>query len=194
MATGITWGAGTLILLFYNGVILGAVAADYIAGGQGVFLAGWLLPHGSIEIPAILLGGQAGFILAGALIGWGENSTACAEVSGCAGSFRDRGRRGRNARLGRTHGSLHLAIPPTGASIRVEDLHGNSVSCCCCWRRSSDGRAGNEQTPDPRRSRLKRLRGVTFSFELATPVTRSLAWAVDTAASLALAYGAARRL
>lgn len=34
--------------------------------------------------------------------------------------------------------------------------------------------------------------GVTFSFELATPVTRSLAWAVDTAASLALAYGALR--
>jgi uncharacterized membrane protein SpoIIM required for sporulation len=74
MATGITYGAGTLILLFYNGVILGLVAADYIAGGQGVFLAGWLLPHGSIEIPAILLGGQAGFILAGALIGWGDNT------------------------------------------------------------------------------------------------------------------------
>lgn len=72
LAAGITWGAGTVILLFYNGVILGAVAADYIAGGQGAFLAGWLLPHGSIEIPAILLGGQAGLILAGALIGWGE--------------------------------------------------------------------------------------------------------------------------
>ena len=61
MALGMTWGAGTVILLFYNGVILGAVAADYIAGGQATFLAGWLLPHGSIEIPAILLGGQAGF-------------------------------------------------------------------------------------------------------------------------------------
>jgi uncharacterized membrane protein SpoIIM required for sporulation len=75
MASGITWGVGTLILLFYNGVILGAVAADYIAGGQGVFLAGWLLPHGSIEIPAILIGGQAGFLIAGALIGWGSGET-----------------------------------------------------------------------------------------------------------------------
>ena len=65
MALGMTWGVGTLIMLFYNGVILGAVSADYILGGQGVFLAGWLLPHGSIEIPSILLGGQAGFILAG---------------------------------------------------------------------------------------------------------------------------------
>ena len=74
MAMGVTFGVGTLILLFYNGVILGAVATDYIVGGQGVFLAGWLLPHGSIEIPSILLGGQAGFILAGALIGWGDRT------------------------------------------------------------------------------------------------------------------------
>jgi uncharacterized membrane protein SpoIIM required for sporulation len=71
-AMGMTWGIGTIILLFYNGVILGAVAIDYILAGESVFLAGWLLPHGSIEIPAILLAGQAGFVLASALIGWGE--------------------------------------------------------------------------------------------------------------------------
>ena len=75
LALGMTWGVGTLILLFYNGVILGAVAADYIAAGFGTFLTGWLLPHGSIEIPAILLGGQGGFILAGALIGWGGRTS-----------------------------------------------------------------------------------------------------------------------
>ena len=75
LASGITFGVGTLILLFYNGVILGAVATDYIVAGQGVFLAGWLLPHGSIEIPAILLGGQAGLVLAGALIGWGDHNS-----------------------------------------------------------------------------------------------------------------------
>ena len=75
LAMGMTFGAGTLILLFYNGVILGAVAADYIAAGFGTFLTGWLLPHGSVEIPAILLGGQGGFMLAGALIGWGGRTT-----------------------------------------------------------------------------------------------------------------------
>lgn len=68
MASGITWGLGTLLLLFYNGVILGAVCLDYLNASQGLFLAGWLLPHGVIEIPAILIGGQAGFVLAGALI------------------------------------------------------------------------------------------------------------------------------
>ena len=71
-AMGFTWGIGTVILLFYNGIILGGVALDYIQAGQSTFLLGWLLPHGAIEIPAIVLAGQAGFILAGALIGWGR--------------------------------------------------------------------------------------------------------------------------
>lgn len=75
MALGITWGAGTTVSLFYNGVILGAVAVDYVYAGQSQFLMGWLLPHGAIEIPAILLGGQAGFLLASALIGWGSRKS-----------------------------------------------------------------------------------------------------------------------
>jgi uncharacterized membrane protein SpoIIM required for sporulation len=71
MALGMTWGVGTIIMLFYNGVVLGAISVDYIADGQGKFLAGWLLPHGSFEIPAILIAGQAGLILGRALIGRG---------------------------------------------------------------------------------------------------------------------------
>ena len=73
LALGITFGIGTAIMLFYNGVILGAVAVDYILAGEAKFLLGWLLPHGTIEIPAILLAGQAGLILAGALIGWQQS-------------------------------------------------------------------------------------------------------------------------
>lgn len=69
MGLGVSYGIGTLIMLFYNGVILGAVCFDYIAAGHAVFLTGWLLPHGSVEIPAILLAGQAGLILAHTLIG-----------------------------------------------------------------------------------------------------------------------------
>ena len=72
MALGMTWGIGTIIIMFYNGVILGAIALDYILAGQTSFLLGWLLPHGAIEIPAMLVGGQAGFVLAGALLGRGE--------------------------------------------------------------------------------------------------------------------------
>jgi uncharacterized membrane protein SpoIIM required for sporulation len=73
LAMGMTFGFGTLVLLFYNGVILGAVSADYILDGQGKFLCGWLLPHGVIEIPAILVAGQAAFVLAQALIGHGAS-------------------------------------------------------------------------------------------------------------------------
>jgi len=75
MAFGMTYGIGTLITLFYNGIILGLVAVDYVMAGQTVFLLGWLLPHGVIEIPAILMGGQAGLMIAGALIGWGKRTT-----------------------------------------------------------------------------------------------------------------------
>jgi uncharacterized membrane protein SpoIIM required for sporulation len=72
LAFGLFWGAGTLSILFYNGVILGAVFFDYIRAGQSAFLLGWLLPHGSVEIPAILIAGQAGLVLGHALLGWGD--------------------------------------------------------------------------------------------------------------------------
>ncbi|HEU0120207.1 MAG TPA: stage II sporulation protein M [Bryobacteraceae bacterium] len=74
LGLGMTFGLGTVVMLFYNGVILGAVAFDYIADGQGLFLVGWILPHGSVEIPAILLAGQAGLVLGHALIGWGTRT------------------------------------------------------------------------------------------------------------------------
>ncbi len=72
LALGMTWGVGTIITLFYNGVILGAVALDYVRADQTRFLLGWLMPHGVIEIPAIVIAGQAGLMLANALIGWGK--------------------------------------------------------------------------------------------------------------------------
>lgn len=85
LALGMTWGVGTIIMLFYNGVILGAVAVDYIRAGETPFLLGWLMPHGVVEIPAILIAGQAGLILAFALIGRGRRTplrTRLREISG----------------------------------------------------------------------------------------------------------------
>ncbi len=69
LALGVTCGVGTGIVLFYNGVILGAVCADYVAAGQSRFLVAWLLPHGAIEIPCILIAGQSGLLLGLALLG-----------------------------------------------------------------------------------------------------------------------------
>lgn len=72
LALGITYGIGTVVVVFYNSVILGGVGLDYITDGQGVFLFAWLLPHGSVELPAIFIGGQGGLVLARALIGGGR--------------------------------------------------------------------------------------------------------------------------
>jgi uncharacterized membrane protein SpoIIM required for sporulation len=71
LALGLTFGIGSVLILFYNGVVLGAVCADYIYDGQAEFLCAWLLPHGSFELTAIFIAGQASMVLARAMIGWG---------------------------------------------------------------------------------------------------------------------------
>ena len=81
-ALGMTWGVGTLVIIFYNGVALGAVVIDYMRAGETTFMLGWLLPHGAVEIPAILVGGQAGFVLAGALLGRGRRERLAARLRG----------------------------------------------------------------------------------------------------------------
>jgi uncharacterized membrane protein SpoIIM required for sporulation len=80
LALGMTWGIGTILMLFYNGVALGAISTDYITDGQAKFLMGWLMPHGVIEIPAVLLAGQAGLLLALGLIGWGTRVPLAARL------------------------------------------------------------------------------------------------------------------
>lgn len=82
VALGMTWGLGTIVLLFFNGTMIGAVAMDYVLAGETPFLLGWLLPHGAIEIPAILVGGQAGFVLAGAILGRGQRERLAARLRG----------------------------------------------------------------------------------------------------------------
>jgi uncharacterized membrane protein SpoIIM required for sporulation len=73
-ASGILWGLGTLYALVVNGFLFGAVVADYVVGGQMMFLLGWLLPHGSVEIPALLVCGQAGLLLGHAALGWSDST------------------------------------------------------------------------------------------------------------------------
>ncbi len=84
LALGMTWGFGTILMLFYNGVILGAVAVDYMRAGETKFLLGWLMPHGVIEIPSILIAGQAGLILAMAIIGYGSRHSLRARLRAVA--------------------------------------------------------------------------------------------------------------
>ena len=75
IALGITGGIGTIIMVFSNGVMLGAIVVDYVSAGQTPFLIGWLLPHGSVEIPSLLIAGQAGLLLGRALLGYGNRES-----------------------------------------------------------------------------------------------------------------------
>ena len=70
LALGFTFGVGTVVLLFYNGVIMSVIAYDYVLAGQTRFLLAWLLPHGVVELPAIFIAGQAGLLIASASLGW----------------------------------------------------------------------------------------------------------------------------
>jgi uncharacterized membrane protein SpoIIM required for sporulation len=59
---------GGIWLLFYNGVILGAVATMYVLDDVPLFFFAWVGPHGALELPAIIFGGAAGLIAGRALL------------------------------------------------------------------------------------------------------------------------------
>lgn len=63
-ATGFIAGLPTLLLLFYNGLVIGSFAALYASRGLSLDLWGWLLPHGVTELLAVILCGGGGFLLA----------------------------------------------------------------------------------------------------------------------------------
>jgi uncharacterized membrane protein SpoIIM required for sporulation len=68
MAGGITLGALTVYILFFNGLLLGAIAT--LVGQNNLAVPFWafVCPHGALELPAIFLGGAAGLLLARGLL------------------------------------------------------------------------------------------------------------------------------
>jgi uncharacterized membrane protein SpoIIM required for sporulation len=67
-ALGITFGVGTAWLMWETGVMTGALMAVFVEAHQFRAFCTGILPHGVLEIPAALIGGAAGFMLAGALV------------------------------------------------------------------------------------------------------------------------------
>lgn len=65
---GVTFGLGTVGLLFYNGVPLGALAMQYHQENQGLFFWAWILPHGVVELTVVCVAGASGLILARGLL------------------------------------------------------------------------------------------------------------------------------
>lgn len=68
IASGITLGVATVYLLALNGLLIGTVAA--LCFGHNLSLEFWsfVLPHGSVELSAIVIAGSAGLIVGHALV------------------------------------------------------------------------------------------------------------------------------
>ncbi|HEY6489350.1 MAG: stage II sporulation protein M [Terracidiphilus sp.] len=62
-AGGIAFGIGTFFYLYVNGMMLGVIGAACHQYGMSLALWSFVAPHGSLELPAILIAGGAGFRL-----------------------------------------------------------------------------------------------------------------------------------
>lgn len=67
-AFGITGGIGTALVLLINGLILGVLAALFWQYKHSLDFWSLIVPHGVIEITAIIIAGAAGFIIGKALV------------------------------------------------------------------------------------------------------------------------------
>lgn len=63
-----------VLILFYNGVILGAVGTMYVLDDVTVFFFAWVGPHGALELPSIVFAGAAGLVAGRALLFPGDLS------------------------------------------------------------------------------------------------------------------------
>jgi uncharacterized membrane protein SpoIIM required for sporulation len=72
VAGGITGGLLTAYFLFFNGVMLGAIAALVQQNSLAFPFWAFVFPHGALELPAIFLAGAAGLLIAKALLFPGE--------------------------------------------------------------------------------------------------------------------------
>jgi stage II sporulation protein M len=67
---GATFGLLTAFIILTNGVVIGSVVEIAFQQQGPLYIAAALVPHGIFEIPAFIISGTLGFLLAGAL--WTE--------------------------------------------------------------------------------------------------------------------------
>jgi stage II sporulation protein M len=67
---GASFGILTAIVIVSNGVVIGSIVEIVRQEQGGLYIAAALLPHGIFEIPAFLISGTLGFLLARSL--WNE--------------------------------------------------------------------------------------------------------------------------
>jgi len=77
-AGGVFAGAGTVYVLVANGLILGAIGTEVFRAGVAYPFWGFVLPHGVLELPAVMICGAAGLMLGWSLISPGLYTRATA--------------------------------------------------------------------------------------------------------------------
>lgn len=66
--TGVVWGAGTLFVMLYNGIMVGSFQQFFFARNVGFESVLGIWTHGTIEISCIIVAGAAGLVLARGII------------------------------------------------------------------------------------------------------------------------------
>lgn len=73
-ASGLLLGVGTLFVLTFNGLYLGAVMAHLIHQQSAVNLTSFVVTHGAFELTALVIAGAAGLRLGGAIVAPGRHT------------------------------------------------------------------------------------------------------------------------
>jgi len=115
-AAGALLGLGSVLVLGYNGANLGVAWALFIDAGQQPKFWGLILPHGLLELSAVILAGAAGMTLGWAVVSPGDQSRAAA--------FTDAARRSVMVVLGLmvafvTAGIIEGFVTPSGLPTAV---------------------------------------------------------------------------
>jgi len=62
-ASGLAFGLGSAFFVFYNGLLLGSVAAHLVHVGSSVTFFPFVIGHGALELPALVIAGGTGLAL-----------------------------------------------------------------------------------------------------------------------------------
>lgn len=77
-AGGVTFGVYTAYALVRNGLLIGVLAGAYADAGLSVEFWSLIAPHGALELPAIVIAGGSGLVMARALLRPGDETRLAA--------------------------------------------------------------------------------------------------------------------
>jgi uncharacterized membrane protein SpoIIM required for sporulation len=128
---GIAFGLPTILLLAYNGAILGAMLAAFDVHGLLVPFIAWLSVHGVTELGAIIIAGAGGLAIARGLLfpKVDETRMAAARRHGMHGGFLAAGAFAMLFVAAFFEGVLRQAIEPTTARL----MFGGATAIFWLW-------------------------------------------------------------